>query len=599
MPAADTMPEAGDEGTPSPLVGEELIERLWQENQRLGRTLRELQRGLDRHSIMSVTDRRGTILEANSRFVEISKYSHEELIGAPQSIVNSGTHPKEFFKKMWTTIRSGQVWHGEICNRAKDGSLYWVATTILPMLDEAGKPERYMSIHTDVTQLRESERRVRKLAFFDQLTGLPNQTAIIRHLDEATKRPGSDYRAMLTIGFDDLLLVNDALGYETGDRMLCIIAQTLTGLIEGRGGLPRTPSTAGRLSSKHFALCFSALGEDREEADRLMESMVRPISELIDAAIKEQLFDLSGSNLRIAYTLYQADECLNGDALFTRAQMAWRRAQPARGVPTPSVFDESMIAETNARVKRVFDMRRGIANDELVLFLQPVVDSDRRQSAFEALVRWQDPERGLVMPDDFIPLAEQTGLIIEIGTWVLDEACRMLAEFTRYDTLSDLVISVNVSELQLRMPNFVDIVLGALRRHGVSPDKLKLEITESMVHANMEESVQKLESLRDQGVEIALDDFGEGYSSLSALKSFPVQYLKIDRSLVLDVVDDPLCAGMVDTVVGMAHLLGLVVVAEGVETEPQFRVLREIGVDLFQGYLFGRPARVEPGVYAP
>jgi len=593
-PESPAQGEGGETNSSS----EELIGRLWKENQQLGRTLRELRRGVDTHSIITITDRRGVILEANSKFVEISRYAHDEIVGAPQNLVNSGTHAKEFYRKLWRTIQNGEVWHGELCNRAKDGSLFWIDTTIVPLVDEAGVPERYMSIGTDVSQLRRTERRVRKLAFFDQLTELPNRAAIIKHLNEAAARPGDDVRAMLTIAFEDLPLVNDAFGYEMGDRMLRVVAEALGGLIEQRGQLSKAPSTVGRISSKNFALCFRGLGSTREEADARVREIVPYLVTRLDEVMKENLGTLFEANLRIGYVLYQAADRLEGEEIFARAQMAWRRAQPAPGSLEPVGFDEQMIAETNARVSRVFDMRRGIAQGEMALFLQPIVDASRAKVGLEALVRWQDPSRGLVMPDDFIPLAERTGLIIEIGTWVLDEACRILAGLGRDPSTEHLIMSVNVSELQLRTPCFVETVLDAVHRHGVRPERLKLEVTESMVHADFEHTVEKLERLRSEKIEIALDDFGEGYSSLSALRNLPVRLLKIDRSLVADVVEDRRCAAMVSTVVDMAHQLDLVVVAEGVETEEQFDVLQRFSVDNYQGYLFGRPAHVDPALTA-
>ncbi len=591
---ADRASLAGDDENDihSATSDRDLIGRIWGENQHLSRTLRELQRMIDAHSVMSITDRRGVILEANSKFVELSKYSLEELIGAPQSIISAGTHSREFFAKLWHEIGQGEVWQGEICNRAKDGTLYWVDTTIIALVDEAGVPERYMSIGNNVSQLRQTERRVRKLAFFDPLTKLPNRSAIVKHLDESVNRPGDDFRAVLTVAFEELSLVNDAFGYEMGNRMLRVIGAALTGFIEDRNGLPKTPATVGRVTSDGFALCFNGLGENREEAIELIEGMAVPFSQALKAVIVENLGKLADVSLRIGYVLYQSSEQLDGETIYNRAQMAWRRAEPSRSVPTPCRFEEQMIIETNDRVNQVFDLHRGIVNEELVLHLQPVVNARREQIGYEALVRWQDPTRGIVGPEDFIPLAERTGLIIDIGAWVLDQTCRVLKELSQIEPAKDHLVSVNVSELQLHQADFVDTVLEALQRHGVKPQYLKLEITESMMHTNAESTNRKLNRLRDEHIEIAIDDFGEGYSSISALRRLPVQILKIDRSIIMNVVDDPIDAALVSTVAAMAHVLGLVVVAEGVETEAQFQKLREFDIEFFQGFLFGRPAPI-------
>jgi len=575
--------------------GEAKVRQLLAENAALERTLKELRLGLDSHSIVAITDRRGYILEANQRFVELSKYSHAELIGAPQNIVNSGTHPKSFFKEMWATIGRGSIWQGEICNRAKDGSKYWVATTIVPLLGDDGRPERYLSIRTDVTKLRDTELRVRKLAFYDSLTGMPNRSHMVKHLEEEAKAEGEDYRAYLSVSFEDLTVINDAFGYEMGDRTLRGIAQLLTDMVEvpdGPSSLGVAPTQVARVGSNAYGLHFAGLGATLEVAEARVAALSEPLVEKMSAAVRSCLGNLVQADLRIGYALYRAQDGLGGAQIFTRAEIARRRTFAIRLIGKPHGFDARMDEATQSRVNLLFDLRRGLEEGDLRLYLQPIVGEDRSLLGFEALLRWEDPVRGLVLPGDFIPLAESTGLIVEIGAWVLDEACRTLASWGQQEATEDLFIAVNVSEQQLRQAEFADTVREALRRSGARPELLKLEVTETMIHSDVDRTVALLRELRAEKIEISLDDFGVGYSSLGYLKWLPVQNLKIDRTFITNVVDDPLDAAMVKAMINMAHVMGVKVVAEGVETEAQFARLIEFGVDRFQGFLFGRPAPI-------
>lgn len=585
----------GGAGSDAFQFGEEQVRKLLAENAALERTLQELSLGLDSHSIVATTDRRGYILQANDRFAEISKYSHEELIGAPQNIVNSGVHPKEFFREMWATIGRGRIWQGEICNRAKDGSKYWVATTIVPLLGDDGRPERYLSIRTDVTKLRLTEMRVRKLAYYDMLTGLPNRSFMVKHLNESVVGDGEEFQAYLTVGFEDLLVINDAFGYEMGDRTLRCIAQVLTDMVEvpdGPSSVGLVPQEVARVGSNAFGLHFAELGTARAEAEQRVQALSEPLIHNVNEAVRGCLGNVIEADLRVGYVLYRASDGLDGAQVFTRAEIARRRTVVTQLMTQPLAFDEQMVSETQERVTLMFDLRRGIERGDLRLYLQPIVCSDRSVGGFEALLRWQDPRRGLVLPGDFVPLAESTGLIVDIGAWVLDQACRTLADWAEDERTRDWFISVNVSEQQLRQRDFPETVRSALRRSGARAELLKLEVTETMIHRDVGRTVAMLHELRADKVEISLDDFGVGYSSLGYLKWLPVQTLKIDRTFITNVVNDPIDSAMVRAMVDMAHVMGVKVVAEGIETPAQFAKLKDFGADRFQGFLFGRPAPI-------
>lgn len=561
----------------------ESIARALEENSQLRRTLTELGSALDAHTIVAITDRRGIILEANSKFVELSKYTRDELIGAPQNIVNSGHHPPEFWKEMWATIGRGKVWQRELCNRAKDGSEYWVATTIVPMLDERGKPERYIALRTETTQLHTASKRMRALAYRDPLTGLANRTAVLERLSECADRRVADYSAFVTVALEDLGVLNDAFGYSEGDRLLLNTAERLLGM------QPR-PAEVARIDNAVFALLFEGLGPDPTEAEAQAMILAEQVVYEVGTTIRLDLgFSLEPA-VRVGFALCGGGERLRGAEVYQRAEIARRRVSMSRGTHRPSKFEPEMVEEIRERTKLLLELRHAIAHDELRLFVQPIVDGAGAIEGYEALVRWQHPTRGLVPPVEFIPLAEQSGLIVDLGAWVLDEACRILGEWARNAAQQHLTLSVNVSERQLNPRNFPDAVREALSRHGAPAQRLKVEVTESLMHDDIERSIRVLDELRATGVQVALDDFGTGHSSLSYLVKLPVDQLKIDRSFVLPITEDSNGAAIVQAIVELAHVMRLNVVVEGVETEEQFVLLRELGVDSFQGYLFGRPA---------
>ncbi len=590
------------------------VRHLLTENSRLERSLSELRLGIDSHSIVAFTDPQGVILEVNDKFVEISQYSREELIGAPQSIVNSGHHPDAFFADMWRTITRGRIWQGTICNRAKDGTEYWVATTIVPMLDGEGRIERHLSIRTDVTLLHSAEVGVRRLAYSDPLTGLPNRVRMLGYLSASASGESAEGgpSVYVTAESDDLLMINDTFGFPAGDRFLRRIADALNGLHaadegDGRGdgsapdaaalpSLGHRLELVARVGSAAFGAVFSGFDDDDEaKAEAEMAVLAERIRELLEGVVAGELGVGVQPVIRVSYVPYRPGGELDGADVFTRAEIARRHGRRARrGEPSaPTAFEQSMVDEVRERAELVRDLRRCVAEQRLRLHLQPVVTADRQVIGYEALVRWADEKRGLLAPADFIPLAERTGLIIEIGDWVLDEACRILAAWARCAETRERTISVNVSERQLRSGVLVESVRAALLRHGAPPERLKLEVTESELHSDLERSVQILAELRAEHVQISLDDFGTGYSSLSHLNRLPVQQLKIDRSFVTEITGGITNMAIVAAIVHLARLMRLSVVAEGVETEEQFDALVSLGVDAFQGFLFGHPAPLE------
>ncbi|MFT4232710.1 MAG: EAL domain-containing protein [Leucobacter sp.] len=580
----------------------------------LDREAHEIVRALNATSIIAITDRHGVIEYVNERFCEISQYSREELVGQTHRIIDSGHHPSEFFDEMWRVIKSGGVWKDEICNRAKDGAEYWVETTIIPLCDENGQPERYVAIRSEETQRHLAEEEARLLAFFDSVTGMANRVSMIQAVERALEAQAiGEFCAYASCSIDELSSVNDAFGYEAGDHLLRAAANGLHDLEDAR------VSTA-RIDSDTFGVLITGLGTDQRRAERGCLEIVERVLSTLNGSIElpsGMVLDVSASlgfvlwappgsraagsasherlpaagEARPGGTCPLDDFIESSDAseIIKSADMARKRAKLAGGQTRVRRFRQRLLDEAQERVRLFSALRRGIEEGELRLFSQPIVDRHRRVIGEEGLIRWLSPERGLVSPDSFIPLAEQTGLIIEIGEWVLEQACRVLTSWSGDPERRTLTFSVNLSERQLRADDFAERVHEMLERHRITPGLLKFELTESVLHADLDRTIRMLSLLRAEGVFAALDDFGTGYSSLSYLRRLPVQQLKIDRSFVSTMVDDEHSAAITRTIVQLGRTFELQVVAEGVETEEQFAMLRDLGVDAFQGYLFARP----------
>ena len=482
-------------------------------------------------------------------------------------------------------LQAHEVFHDFEMQRCRsDGSLMWVSISGAPIFDSMGVFVGYRGTGREISARKQAEADIERLAFFDSLTGLPNRRLLIDRLTHAVAASGrhGSYGALLFIDLDNFKILNDTRGHHMGDELLKQVASRLTDCV-------RTIDTVARLGGDEFVVMLEELGATELEAGAQAESVGKKV-----LASLNRHFELGGqqhhSSPSIGVTLF-FDRQQSVDELLQRADLAMYQSKAA-GRNTLRFFDPVMQAAASARAALEIDLRHGLDHQEFLLHYQPVVDQDSKITGVEALLRWRHPTRGMVSPGEFIPVAEQAGLILPLGQWVLAAACSQLVAWSTSVTTRKLSIAVNVSARQFRNPEFTRQLLDLLRLSGANPYRLKLELTESMLLSDFDDVVAKMSELRSIGVNFALDDFGTGYSSLSYLKRLPLDLLKIDQSFVRDVLTDPNDAAIARTILSLANSLELGVVAEGVETAGQRDFLLQCGCKAFQGYLFGRPVPV-------
>jgi diguanylate cyclase (GGDEF)-like protein/PAS domain S-box-containing protein len=493
---------------------------------------------------------------------------------------------KEDGERAYHQVLLNGEWRGEIAKRRKDGREVMVESHLTLVRGDDGQPQLVLEIETDITQRKHDEHAILSLAFFDPLTRLPNRRLLLdrlRHAVAATKRDRHG-GALLFIDLDNFKTLNDTLGHDMGDQLLQQVARRL----EAR--VPRDSDTVARHGGDEFVIVLEDLSPNQEEAAAQAEL----VAEKLLGAFNEP-FQLDGhlhhASPSIGVTLFDKD-MKDIDDLLKRADLAMYQAKAA-GRNTIRFFDLRMQTVINARVELEADLRRSLRSHGFTVNYQRQTDNSGHTVGAEALLRWQRPGSQQVSPSVFIPLAEETGLILQLGAWVLEAACRQLVSWDSRPETAHLTMAVNVSARQFRQPAFVDQVLQIIERTGADPQRIKLELTESLLVANIENTIDTMHALKEKGIGFALDDFGTGYSSLAYLKRLPLDQLKIDQSFVRDVLTDPNDAAMARTILGLGHTLGLDVIAEGVETANQRDFLAMHGCRAFQGYLFGRPVTAE------
>jgi len=534
---------------------------------------------------LMITDANNIILRVNRAFCETSGYTAAEVIGKNPRILNSGRHNADFYRAMWKTVHDTGAWQGEIWDKRKNGEIYPKLLTISTVKNSKGIVTHHVGAHIDITERKMAEGKITELAFFDSLTHLPNRTLLLDRLKHAmiASSRNRSFGAVLFIDLDRFKILNDTSGHDKGDLLLQQVAQRITASI-------RENDTVARMGGDEFVVVLEGLIGTIEEAATQTKIEGRKILRAISQPY--QLGNIHHQcTASIGATLFRGQETPIDD-LLKQADLAMYKSK-AVGRNGLHFFDPAMQTIVVERAAMEVDLRIAILDNQFVLHYQTQVVSDGRVTGAEALVHWRHPQRGMLSPAEFIPLAEETELILPLGQWVLETACARLALWAIRPEMSHLTVAVNVSAQQFRETDFVDKTMATISQAGANPNLLKLELTESLLVANVEDIIEKMLALKAHGVGFSLDDFGTGYSSLTYLKRLPLDQLKIDKSFVRDVLSEPNDAAVAQTIVALAQSLGLGVIAEGVETEQQRDFLTSIGCHTYQGYFFSRPMPVE------
>jgi diguanylate cyclase (GGDEF)-like protein/PAS domain S-box-containing protein len=558
----------------APAMGTEEVRTLENLVRMLGKAVENMQLGV------TITDMSGLIVYTNTAEAGMHGYGVSELVGTHASVLG----PPEQTRVLDSEgLRETTSWTRETVNIRKDGTRFPVLLWSDLVTDANGNGIGVVTCCEDITERKRAEQALRDVALRDPLTGLPNRVYFLDRLNHAIQALQQDSQrgfAVLFLDLDRFKVVNDSLGHHVGDRLLAIIARRLQACL-------RPADTIARFGGDEFAVLVESVSE-LEGATMVAERIQAELAEPLHLDGYELFTSASIGIVLGSHAMEQPEYLWRG------ADMAMYRAK-AMGTGRFEVFDRAMHAHALTRLQLETDLRRAVERNEFRLFYQPVIDLEHGSIVgFEALLRWEHPLRGLVMPQEVIPLAEETGLILAIGAWVVDEACRQLAAWqAEGGAVSDLWVSVNLSGKQLTQADLVERVAAAIRDSGIQPHSLKMEITESAVVENTDQAADTLLALKALGVQLLMDDFGTGYSSLSYLHRLPLDALKIDRSFVSRMKPGDQHLRLVETIVNLAHSVRLHVVGEGVSTADQLAILRELGCELAQGFYFAQPLPLE------
>ena len=530
--------------------------------------------------IIVVTDTEGIIEYVNPSFERITGYTYNEAVNNSPGLVASGLHKSEFYRHMWETITAGESYSNIFINRRKDGSLYYEEKTITPIKDQSGTITHYVATGKDISERIQIQERLQHMAHHDALTDLPNRNLFLDRLQQALNRARWHNRlvAVMFMDLDRFKNINDTLGHNVGDQLLLELSRRL-------GGTVRDGDTIARFGGDEFAILLDDIDSDSHIsslAQKLLDTLSMPFK-----INKQELFVTAS----IGVSIFPNDGD-DSDTLLRNADVAMYRAKDM-GKNNYQFYSDDLSARIFERLTLENHLRHALERNEFVLYYQPQVDARTNKiSGVEALLRWQHPELGLVTPNNIIPLLEETGLIEKVGHWVLETACRQSRAW--HDTGWPFIhMSVNISSRQFNNTNFISSVHDIINQAEINPEFLELELTESMLMRNASSTVNALHSLSGRGVRFAIDDFGTGYSSLTYLRRFPIDTIKIDRSFIHDVTDNPDDAAIASAIIVMAQSLSLNVIAEGVENQKQLDFLTSRNCHYLQGNFFSRPLPAE------
>lgn len=552
-----------------------------EQQQRIAATAFETQDGI------LISDRQNRIIRVNKAFQKLTGYTENEVLGQTPAILQSGRHSPEFYQDMFADLRQKGAWEGEVWNRRKDGEIYPEWLSISTVHDLQGQVSHFVATFKDISERKASERKIQQLHYYDSLTRLANRTLLLEEMNDLLQNNGlqQSQAAILFIDLDHFKDINDVWGHSIGDQLLQKVATRLS-------DTTRTKDIVARFGGDEFLVMLES-ADVSANPDRMAYRASQVAGKLLRSL--ERPFTINSVDYQMAASFGIAlfdDQCNDPLDVIKQAELAMYEAKSA-GRSSFCFYQQGMQERVLERVQLESDLRHALENEELVVYVQPQWDAQKRMIGAEGLLRWLHPERGMVSPGVFIPLAEESRLILPIGDWVLRQACRWLSKWQKEQQMAGFVLSVNVSAVQFAQEGFVQQVESILNEYQTPPSALQLELTESMLAHDQQDIISKMEALKALGLLISLDDFGTGYSSLSYLHRLPIDQLKIDQSFVANIEKGTKNASLAESIISLGHNLGMEVIAEGVETSAQFDWLKEQGCDLFQGFGLARPMTIE------
>ncbi|MCW9012722.1 MAG: EAL domain-containing protein [Gammaproteobacteria bacterium] len=527
-------------------------------------------------SMVMITNRDADIEYVNPKFCEVTGYCEPEVIGKNANILRSENMEAGELTDLWAAITTGEDWHGEVSTQKKNGEMFWSLMSVSSITDERGRISHFVTVSEDVSQLKEARMKMEELAYVDSLTGLANRVLFRDRLEQVLKsvQRSQSNAALLFLDLDQFKRINDSLGHDVGDALLMKIAERLRQCV-------RHQDTVARMGGDEFVILLTdidGMAGASSVARKILDAMSKP-----NKLLKHEIIITPSIGITLA-----PDDSLNADILLKNADLAMYKAK-SQGRNNYQFFTEEMNAQILDHLLIENELRKAIENDELVLNFQPQRSIKTGQLiSVEALVRWQHPEKGLLSPDSFIPVAEVAGLMSPLGEWVLRNACKKWRQLEQKG-MPTVKLAVNLSPRQFRDPNLINMIQNILNETGFKPIQLELEITETTLMEHIEHAIEILDHIKALGISISIDDFGTGYSSLNYLKRLPIDALKIDQAFISDIPRDKDDMEIAAAVIAMAHKLKLQVIAEGVESKAQWDFLKRNQCDLGQGYMIGKP----------